>query len=188
MSNPFSDPNININFEFISELEGGSLTEGYVPDPKNSKSGVTVAIGFDLGARNQRDMQALGLSASVIEKLSPYLGLQGMRAKEYLDQHPLSLTENEADAIDEAVKFTMARRVIDEYNLASDMDFSMLPGNWQTVIASVAFQYGSLARKCPSFFSCVIKQDWQKATAELRNFGDRYRTRRNKEADYAEQH
>jgi hypothetical protein len=186
MSSPFPDQRINIDFDFISELEGGSILTGYVPDPKNSKSGVTIAVGFDLGARNLQDLQSMGLSPNVVNKLSPYLGLQGMQAKNSLDDNPLQISENEAAAINEAVKYKMSKRVIDEYNQHSVVDFGTLPARWQTVIASVAFQYGSLSKRCKRFFSCIIKQDWSAAISELRNFNDRYPTRRNKEADYAE--
>ena len=35
----------NINWDFISGLEGKSITQGYVP---SDNSGVTIATGFDL--------------------------------------------------------------------------------------------------------------------------------------------
>ena len=62
----------SINFDFISIFEGGSLNVGYVPDVANSKSGVTIAIGFDLGARNIRDLKSLKLSTSLVDLLSPF--------------------------------------------------------------------------------------------------------------------
>ena len=43
----------NIDWDFILEQEGFRL-KGYVPDAKNSKSGVTIASGFDLGASQSR--------------------------------------------------------------------------------------------------------------------------------------
>ena len=48
----------NIDFDFILEQEGFE-TEGYVPDAENSKSGVTIASGFDLGARVLEDLKGL---------------------------------------------------------------------------------------------------------------------------------
>lgn len=186
MNNLFPDQRINIDFDFISELEGGCLTKGYVPDPENSKSGVTIAVGFDLGARDVKDLKSMGLSENVIAKLSPYLGLQGMQAKRLLESQPLEISETEAAVINEAVKYRMTKRVVDEYNQNSVVDFGTLPRRWQTVIASVAFQYGSLSKRCKRFFACIIKQDWSSAIRELRDFGDRYPTRRNKEAVYAE--
>nr|MBT2938650.1 peptidoglycan-binding protein [Vibrio anguillarum] len=61
-----------INFDFIKELEGVKK-KGYVPDVENSNSGVTIASGFDLGARSKSDLIALGLPASLVDKLTPYL-------------------------------------------------------------------------------------------------------------------
>ncbi|MFC4701461.1 pesticin C-terminus-like muramidase [Glaciecola siphonariae] len=181
----FPDQRINIDFDFIGQLEGKGLLNGYVPDANNSKSGVTIATGFDLGARNVHDLKSLGLSASLIEKLSPYLGYQGREALEILAKQPLYINEIQAAVIDEAVKYQMTKRVIELYNEHSQIDFAVLPARWQTVISSVAFQYGNLAKRCPRFFEAVITQDWEKAISELRDFGDNYSARRLQEADYA---
>ena len=52
------------------------------------------------------------------------------------------------------------------------------------MIASVSFQYGvALNRRTPNFWWQITNGDWDGALANLRNFGDRYDTRRNKEAD-----
>ena len=66
---------------------------------------------------------------------------------------------------------------------ASGVDFAQLPAPMQTVIASVAFQYGDLASRTPKFWAQVVARDWSSALANLRNFGDSYGTRRRKEAD-----
>ena len=75
-----------------------------------------------------------------------------------------------------------------KYDFGSAVSFTAIPSRWQTVIASVEFQYGSLQKKCPSFWAYVIKQYWDEAITELKSFGDRYSMRRKKEASYAEQH
>ena len=71
---------------------------------------------------------------------------------------------------------------------ASDasVSFEALAAECQTVIASVAFQYGNLSTATPNFWRQVTAQDWSGALANLRNFGDRYKTRRAKEADLLE--
>ncbi|MCZ6804491.1 MAG: pesticin C-terminus-like muramidase [Proteobacteria bacterium] len=56
----------------------------------------------------------------------------------------------------------------------------------QTVVASVAFQYGDLESRTPNYWQQVTTGDWPAALYNLRNFGDRYPTRRNKEADLLE--
>ncbi|WP_441289508.1 pesticin C-terminus-like muramidase [Sorangium sp. KYC3313] len=65
----------------------------------SSQSGVTIATGFDLGARGLGDLRTLGLPDVLIGKLTPYLGKKTVTAELYLDRHPLRITRTEADAI-----------------------------------------------------------------------------------------
>ena len=60
------------------DLEGGCKTTGYVPASSVSKSGVTIATGFDLGQRNENDLRSLKLNSIIVTKLKPYLGLKGV--------------------------------------------------------------------------------------------------------------
>lgn len=172
-----------IDFSFIAALEGGAMTRGYVPDAANSKSGVTVGTGFDLGQRGVQDLQALNLPADLLRRLTPYLGLTGLKAKQFLVDQPLSISSAEAELIDEAYKAPFVDRLAAAYTRASGVDFAQLPAPMQTVIASVAFQYGNLATRTPNFWAQVVARDWKSALANLRNFGDSYTTRRRKEAD-----
>jgi hypothetical protein len=185
-NNIYSNNKADIDFKFIHQLEGGSLTRGYVPDVNNSKSGVTIGAGFDLGARNVNDLEKLGLDSNLIAKLYPYLGLQRHDAVNFLRQHPLEISANDATFIDIQVKQSFIDRLIRKFDAASSVDFRQLPSCWQTVIASVEFQYGSVKSKCPTFWRHVINQSWSDALRELRNFGDRYTSRRYQEADYVE--
>ncbi|WP_299493139.1 pesticin C-terminus-like muramidase [uncultured Shewanella sp.] len=180
------EKDIDINFNFISSLEGGSRLTGYVPDAENSKSGVTVAVGFDLGARNASDLMALGLPIELINKLNPYLGLQSVEAKEFLEKYPVTITQEEAEIINKATKANMVKNLVKKYDSDSNVKFVDIPPKWQTVIASAEFQYGSLKTKGKNYWGYVTSQNWQEAIAELRDYGDRYPTRRNDEADYVE--
>jgi len=173
----------NINFGFISELEGGATCVGYVPDAENSKSGVTVATGFDIGQRSSEDLYKL-LPSEVAAKLVPFCQLKGLAAQEALAKEPLKITTNETQIIDACSKRHFAKLIQHSYNQRSKVPFEQLPEKAQTVIASVAFQYGSLAKRCPTFWSLVIEQNWLAMVNELRNFGDRYTSRRHKEAHY----
>ncbi len=80
-----SECKLSIDHEFIGELEG-SRKKGYVPDPKNSKSGVTIATGFDLGARNIVDLRKLELPSDLITKLTPYLGMKKFEAESFFEK------------------------------------------------------------------------------------------------------
>lgn len=181
----------NIDWEFIASLEGKGKTDGYVPDASGSKSGVTIATGFDLGQRNESDLTTLGLSADLVTKLKPYLGKKGKDAADYLDKNPLSITEAQAAEIDKQVRAQKVPKLKEAYRTAPEnktpVEFDDLPGQAQTVIASVSFQYGTLSTKAPKFWKAVTKQDWPDAVKILRAFGDSYPTRRGKEADRLEQ-
>lgn len=175
-----------INFQFIGELEGGVKTTAYVPDPENSQSGVTVSVGFDLGARNINDLNRLGLNKELVEKLKPYLLIKKEVAVEFLNKNPLVLTKAEALEIYDRVKEQATSSLVKKYNEDSKLCFSCLPEQAQTVIASVEYQYGSARERTPKFWNRAIKNNWSTMIEELRAFGDRYPTRRNREADYLE--
>ncbi len=183
----------NIDWDFIAQQEGRAVQDGYVPNPEGSQSGVTVATGVDLGARDMDDLNRLGLSDALKEKLEPYLGLRQQEAVDFLEENPLRLTAAEVQELDRAVKTQTLDQLVSGYNAevaernAADggnrQTFEELPQEMQTVIASVHFQYGSLETATPNFFNQVIDQQWDDALANLRDFGDSYSSRRNREAD-----
>lgn len=169
-----------IDRAFIRAREGFSL-KGYVPDPEKSQSGVTVAMGYDVGQRSQTDL--IGLPMALRNKLYPYLHLRGPKAVEQLRAHPLEVTPAEAEILDGAAYLETLRVLNGEIP-----DFTTLPDAVQTICFSVCFQYGSLKQKCPVFHGFIIRHAWSNAIAELRDFGDAYPARRNAEADYLEEH
>ncbi|SFE00508.1 pesticin C-terminus-like muramidase [Paracidovorax konjaci] len=173
-----------IDYSFLSALEGGSQTTGYVPAANVSKSGVTIATGFDLGQRSENDLKNLGLGSHLIEKLKPYLTSKGADAKKLIEKTPLTISAAEAESIDKATKASHIASVKLKYDTASPKkSFIDLPAEAQTVIASVSFQYGvNLNSATPKFWKAVTEQDWTEATKLLKNFGDVYPTRRGKEA------
>lgn len=177
-----------IDYSFLSDLEGGRATKGYVPAAGVSKSGVTIATGFDLGQRSESDLKKLGLSVALIEKLKPYLEVKKEDAKKLLEKTALTITAAEAEFIDKAVKSAHLATVTLKYDTASSgKKFMDLPAEAQTVIASVSFQYGkNLDAATPKFWASVVKQDWEEAAKLLRSFGDVYPTRRKKEATLLE--
>src|SRR5690606_21320176 len=63
---------IDVDWEFISDREGGRLLKAYVPEAEKSKSGVTVGTGVDLGARSEGDIDKLEISDDLKKKLKPY--------------------------------------------------------------------------------------------------------------------
>ena len=175
----------NIDYKFLSDLEGGSKTSGYVPAVGVSKSGVTIATGFDLGQRKESDLKSLKLDALLITKLKPYLDAKGKSAQALLKKTALVISLSQAQAIDKAVKSAHITQLKLKYNTAAGnkKKFIDLPPQAQTVITSVSFQYGvGLNTRAPKFWKAVTSQDWPEAIKLLKSFGDVYPTRRKKEA------
>ncbi|KGM54573.1 hypothetical protein N799_09085 [Lysobacter arseniciresistens ZS79] len=176
-----------IDYAFIAAREGALRLDGYVPDARFSRSGVTIATGFDLGQRHRIDLLALGLPARLIDQLDPYLGVTRQDARTLLAEKPLRITMADALLINSAFKARFVARLAHDYGASvlnrDGIAFFDLPAEAQTTIASVAFQYGDLATAAPRFWRTVCLQDWRAAVTELRAFGDRYPTRRNLEAD-----
>lgn len=171
--------NKNIDWNFILKLEG-SKNIGYVPNAEGSDSGVTIASGFDLGARNERDLE--GLPKILVEKLLPYLGLKGPNAVNVANS--LIIDNNEKNIINEFAKIKTMNRLKNRYSEATNKNFDDLPMHKATTIASVAFQYGNLESQTPNFWKQVTTGDWDGATKNLQDFKDAYPTRRRIEADY----
>lgn len=175
----------NIDWNFISEREGFETT-GYVPNAEKSKSGVTIATGFDLGARSKADLERSGLPDSLVKKLLPFVGKKGAEAKKIAGQ--LKVTEEEAGLIDEYSKKEAVDLLKKRWKKETGTDFDDLPMSKATVIASVAFQYGNLETETPNFWDQITANngqgDWDAAVKNLRNFGDDYGPRRDLEADY----
>ncbi len=173
----------DINWDFIRKLEGFEL-KGYVPFDKEGgvESGVTICSGFDLGQR--KTLKEFNFGRILENKLSPYLGVKGAKAKALLKSSPLVLTAREADAVDKKVKEVFTKKIIKEFEDYSDLTFCNLSQAKQTVFVSVAFQYGDVRRRCPKFFRYATRGMWGSVAAELENFGDDYSKRRRKEAAY----
>ena len=171
----------NIDFDFIGQQEG-IKSSMYVPK-KNGQvlddSGPTIGIGLDLGQRNVSDLE--GLSPDLIEKLSPYTGMKGSEADSFVKENPLTLTSDELVEVNSWTKKTETDKLLRRWAEDSDIAWSDLTPQQATVVASVSYQYGTGA---PKFWSHVTSGDWDAAEAELRDFGDEYKSRRLREARY----
>ena len=179
------DNSLKIDWDFISLQEGGRQLTGYVPQLKiKHQSGVTIATGFDLGQHNKQELQNMELPNNIIQKLEPYLGLQLKDAENALKKQELTITEEEGQIIDKAVKKKQQEELEKSYNNDSKINFRDLSGEAQTVIASVTFQKGKLSIVWKKFWSAVIQQNWSEAVKVLQNAKDGYTDRRNAEANY----
>ena len=176
-----------IDFHFIQQLECDTDpgTLGCVPAPDTSQSGVTIGCGFDIGQCNEAEIER-AFDTPLARKLAPYCGKIKHEAERYLAQHPLILTPDEVADVNHYAHSRAEHRLKTQWRrYVGAPDFDDLSNACQTVVASVAFQYGSLDRT-PRFKHCVTSQDWKGAIKELRHFGDAYPYRRSREADLLE--
>ena len=191
---------LGVDWDFVSKEEGGQWLEGYVPkDAKGravGKSGVTIATGYDLGSKNAAEIRKLGIQPpeaerALIEKLTPYFGLQGQPALDFLTAQErkrgkpaLEITPAEAQAIDSAKRIAAYREVRGRYNAAAKggLRFEALEKEARTVLVSVAFQYGNLKTATRKFWEHMTHGDWPAAIRELENFHDAHGPRREREA------
>jgi Bacterial toxin homologue of phage lysozyme, C-term len=185
MSVPSFPP--GVDWDFIAAREGALLT-GYVPrgadGSPDADSGVTIAVGFDLGGRTVASLQALGLDPTLVALLTPYLGLRGAVAQSCVSANPLSITAAQRDEIDAEAFNTYYNAVAANYNAVSGgVQFQTLAQGAQTAIVSLAYQYGTnLAHATPNFWKQVTGCEWQAAYNNLMNFGDAFPSRRRLEA------
>lgn len=176
-----------VNFDFIAELEGGLILDGYVPGPDGGdiESGVTIATGFDLGQFSANEIERMFKDEVMLAPiLADYAGITGFDAQRIIKRHPLHVTKDEAIIIESIVKGQAVSKLESAYNKKAEVKFKYLPEPVRTVAASVAFQYGSLSNPCPNFWRQLLARDYDAMYHNLVDFGDNYPTRRNKEADY----
>jgi hypothetical protein len=173
----------NVDVVEIASYEGNKL-QGYVPDAKGSKSGVTIASGLDLGARSVNDLK--GLPENIITKLKPFLGLKGNEAVARAEE--LNITDEEAKIINTFAHKQSLTKLKKKWEKDSGQSFDLLSQEQATVLASVAFQYGDLKTKTPKFYKLALAGDWQGVYNVLMDFEDNYPTRREKEAAYLQKY
>jgi len=176
-----------INFPFIYKLEGGLVTRAYVPAEVGSdKSGITIGAGFDLGQYTKDYINALDIDDDLRDKILSYVGLRGNVARNYLSAHPLYLSSDEIETLMGVWTTKFHDNLARIYGENSDVSFDDIPDAAQTVIASVAWQYGNITTKCPQFWEAATSQDWVKMVDILKDFEDDFPTRRKIEAKYFE--
>ena len=183
---------LQVNMEFLRMSEGFE-TEGYVPrsgEQVLDSSGVTIGTGLDLGTKNMdyfKDFE----NKETLKKMEAYFGMQGLAAYNFEQENPLSLTREEAVEVDNYVKGRELESIENSFLALTGKELSSMPPRLQTVIADLQFQYGSNYNRTPKFREIIkdIAEDPQDAQSymplmsELRDFGDKYDTRRNREAD-----
>jgi Bacterial toxin homologue of phage lysozyme, C-term len=188
------EPRHRIDFDLISELEGGQRLEGYVPLNRDTgkpfpQSGVTIGTGFDLGQHSRAEIEGLNINRSLKDKLVPHAQRTGREAVRFLTNNPLRIAKEEADALDREAKHRKLDETITVFNTMSrDLKFEDLPPAVPTVVASLGFNMGPRwPTSAPGMFGFTSQGDIRRMVEELENFGAPDATvakRRRREADY----
>ncbi len=169
----FSD----VDTDVIANNEGGTQLSGYVPANDGvpiGNSGVTICAGFDLGQQTVAGLNEMGIPADIVTTFTPYLGLQGTDAQDFLAANPLTLTADQCDAVNETAFSSYSNDAGQSFELQSQVgSFSDLPWQAQTVIADLTYAWGDLASFAPNFWSQVTNGDWQAAYDNLLNFSSK---------------
>jgi len=167
---------IRIDLKQISKWEGGQQLVAYIPSQRGTvigSSGVTVATGVDLGQMSEEEINALDISDTLKEKLTPYARKTREHAQAALAKNQLKITQEEADELDAVMSKKIFGRLIRLYNQDSSVPFHELPANAQTVIASIGWRRGASFGRVINYqalWSAAINQDWQELKTLLNNF------------------
>ncbi len=182
------DKNLSYDIQKLMLWEG-SVNEGYVPIDKdeNNNSGVTIGMGVDLGHQNIEELEKAMLHKHIIDDISVYIGVKGIKAKQLIKKIPLVMNVNDTCTLNQVVLSIYVRKVRKLYN----HKFWIYPAEVQTVILSRAWHGGvQLNKSDPKFYKATINEDWEKMEKVLRNYYPKnkkgimpYYTRLNQEAD-----
>ncbi len=180
-----------VDWKFIQKLEGGNRLHGYIPkNPRNGKvighSGVTIAAGYDIGQHSQADINNLKISPELKRKLYPYAGLKKGNADRFLAEHPLTITPQESQELNNAVHQQELEKIQEKYNSHAKSpkdNFTNLPPPAQTAVASIGHQNGNPEKhKFHGVMKDVHKRHFAAAANDLRHVHDKYPTRHRAEA------
>lgn len=163
-----------VDSAFLAREEGRRL-KGYVPKTRTGaalgRSGVTVATGVDLGQWSVEEFERLVLPGDLKVKVRFYLGHKGETAIRLLEGRPLHLTNREAELLDVAIHARIINDLARRFEFATARRFDELPGAVQTVLASLAINFGpgQLATMAKTW-SLISSLDWAGLAAWLEVF------------------
>lgn len=165
-----------IDLQFIKSLEGGQRLKGYVPQEAGKPigvSGVTIASGVDLGQMSKEELKYLPISETLKLKLRLYTDVEGPVGILLLNERPLTITQEEADQLDEAIYSKTVGTLVRLYNKFSTIPFCEIPNKAKTALASIAINrgphFGAIGGAYTDIWTASTKQDW-KGTKTVLNF------------------
>ena len=180
-----------IDWSFIDGLEGKDVLKGYVPLDKLGypigQSGVTISTGVDLGQFDRISLVGLlrdvPMSFELLRKLLPYVGLKKMPAWAALERNPLEITQTESETLSKLMREKVKKELTANWGKEKLTHFDDLPKQAQTVLYSLAYNFGSnLAAALPNTWDAFKRSasgnDWKIAASFMMCFPSK-----NKELD-----
>ena len=144
----------------------GSTATVYVP-ATGDNSGATVGTGFDIGQLGSvKELEKLGLSASMVTKLTPYLNLKGEAARKFVTENPLQLSSEEQTAVDSVVVGKTINQV--KSRMKDPTAWNEMTETEQFAVIAAQHQYGDNT-KLPVQYG---NRDFKGATENLRTWSD----------------
>ena len=194
--------------EIVSKAEGDCWLTPYIPlthkrrpyignEPVTDElvslidrdSGVTVAIGFDLGQRTKDSLTRMGLPKTVVDKLGRFCRKTKRNAMNELfkavnetdDPYSMDLTEPEATLCSALVEQYMVGKIQKDYDQAVNgkpgkKKFAELDERVRTAIICFAWQYGEDLGTYPgrqeprkTFARTIFEQRWNECALHLKS-------------------
>lgn len=192
---------MTIDWQFIESLEGSNVLQGYVPkdrfDRPIGKSGVTIGTGIDIGQLTALDLLHLldrinPFPLDLFKNLRHYTDQIGTKALTALTRRPLEISKEDSLLLVTAMRAKVANQLAMQWKLSTLNDFSVLPAEAQTVLFSLAWNFGTNLREAlPNtwlhFVDGYFSNSWGKVYEWLKKFpskNPKLRARREKEAEY----
>ncbi|MGE4753405.1 pesticin C-terminus-like muramidase [Yersinia enterocolitica] len=188
--------NTLVNIIYVHE--GGIHKKAYIING-SSESGVTIAVGVDLGQFGENEFSAIlnnaansprfhylenpyanynfdnetlnDINSTLMSQFQGYFGLKGQDAKSHLNENPLEISGSHANYLSDVFYLHTYDKVSNYYKNQTGNDFDQLNALIRTVVIDVAYPYGpNLNASAPKFWGNVKDNDTDGIIKELRNW------------------
>lgn len=157
--------NVLKTLKVVLRAEEGFTPKAYIPTRGGKaigKSGVTIGQGFDIGQFSSSELKRMGIGGSLLNKISPYLGITGTVAQRKLRAAPLELSLEEVETLDNAVLASKYKTINNIVSGIEKQSGRKLSKDQQVALGSMAFQ-GITPSSFPNSFKAFIAGDLEAA-------------------------
>jgi len=184
----------DVDYQFLKEVEESPNPEvalrGVVP--KVGQSGTTVGMGVDLGQMNAWEINnRLDLPKELKQKLVPYALRKRDEAQQFLNDNPLTLTQDEVDQINQAAVKYHNRKVRSAFEDATGREtLPTMPRDLATVVSSATWNLGHNSNYSKKIYQALVSDSPREGVIDvLQEYADNtnvkgLKNRRMKEIDY----